>query len=222
MRRPAAVPSGGAAPSPASRRRDARRRTGVVSRFLPHSPTGGCASSPRTRSGVSWHPPRGGTSTRSRSWSSSVGAPPRSECGDPEQTASPAPGSLEDGGDTVDVSPPFRAPGARHASFMQLRRAGAAHVVVYQNRGEASWHTAPLLNARDGAGRCGTSRRTRRRLIVSPGRERGWLAFTSATEKRLLLPVPEGWERLDDAQLEALCARAVCARPRPGRWRGGR
>jgi hypothetical protein len=37
---------------------------------------------------------------------------------------------------------------------------------------------------------------------------RGWVCFTSGTEKRRLYPPPAGWEDCSDAELEALCAGA--------------
>jgi hypothetical protein len=36
----------------------------------------------------------------------------------------------------------------------------------------------------------------------------GWLCFESASEKRRLAPIPEGWEFLDVPVLKELCARA--------------
>jgi hypothetical protein len=44
--------------------------------------------------------------------------------------------------------------------------------------------------------------------ILSPGLECGWLTFESETEKRRLVPIPEGWEEMDEATLEELRARA--------------
>jgi hypothetical protein len=37
----------------------------------------------------------------------------------------------------------------------------------------------------------------------------GWLCFECAIEKRRLVPVPPGWQRMSDRGLEALCARAI-------------
>jgi hypothetical protein len=53
------------------------------------------------------------------------------------------------------------------------------------------------------------------RLRVSPEYVRGWLAFQSGNERRRLAPVPDGWDGLDDPDLERLCqaARPV-GRPR--------
>jgi hypothetical protein len=44
----------------------------------------------------------------------------------------------------------------------------------------------------------------------------GWLCFESATEKRRLAPIPEGWEFLDAPVLQQLCdaAQQVPARRR--------
>jgi len=46
--------------------------------------------------------------------------------------------------------------------------------------------------------------------------QRGWLLFETATEKRRLAPVPDGWRTLDLIGLQALLDRAVQARP--SRW----
>jgi hypothetical protein len=43
---------------------------------------------------------------------------------------------------------------------------------------------------------------------VSPGREAGWLAFTTATERRRLSAFPVNWETLGPADLAALCETA--------------
>ena len=37
---------------------------------------------------------------------------------------------------------------------------------------------------------------------------RGWLTFESGDDRRRLAPIPDGWERASDEQLQALCARA--------------
>ena len=47
------------------------------------------------------------------------------------------------------------------------------------------------------------------RVRVSPGLEQGWLVFESRAERRRLAPIPGGWERLTDRELEALCRRAA-------------
>lgn len=49
-----------------------------------------------------------------------------------------------------------------------------------------------------------------RRVAVSPGLEKGWLAFRSADERRRLCPIPEHWETLTDAQLDEQLAQARC------------
>jgi len=54
------------------------------------------------------------------------------------------------------------------------------------------------------------------RVRISEGLSRGWLAFESASDRRRLAPIPPGWDSLSDAELEALCARAVPA-PAPRR-----
>ena len=50
------------------------------------------------------------------------------------------------------------------------------------------------------------------------GRERGWLTFMHDDDKRRLSPIPDGWERFDDARLNALLQRAerVSKTPRQG------
>ena len=47
------------------------------------------------------------------------------------------------------------------------------------------------------------------RVRVSPGLELGWLVFESRAERRRLAPIPRGWERLTERELEALCHRAA-------------
>jgi hypothetical protein len=47
------------------------------------------------------------------------------------------------------------------------------------------------------------------RMRVSAPMAGGWLCFESATEKRRLMPVPPGWQRMSDRGLEELCARAT-------------
>lgn len=54
------------------------------------------------------------------------------------------------------------------------------------------------------------------RASVSPGHENGWLTFECAAGKRRLAPIPEAWDALPEAELRALCARAVAV----PRWRG--
>jgi len=50
------------------------------------------------------------------------------------------------------------------------------------------------------------------------GREHGWLTFMHGNDKRRLSPIPDGWERVDDAHLAALLQRAerVSKTPREG------
>jgi hypothetical protein len=61
-------------------------------------------------------------------------------------------------------------------------------------------------------------RRTRNdepRVRISTELTQGWLTFQSASEKRRLAPVAEGWDLLDDAELEKLLHRAtLVGRPR--------
>jgi hypothetical protein len=53
----------------------------------------------------------------------------------------------------------------------------------------------------------------RERNSVREGFERGWLVFDSRAERRRLVPIPEGWERLSPARLEFLCANAISSGP---------
>lgn len=48
-----------------------------------------------------------------------------------------------------------------------------------------------------------------RRVPVSRGLERGWLAFASAAEKRRLFPVPDRWPEISSDELRALLGRAL-------------
>jgi hypothetical protein len=56
-------------------------------------------------------------------------------------------------------------------------------------------------------------RRTRRELRVrmDPGLAKGWLVFESAREKRRLHPIPEKWDVLSEAELNALLRTAAPA-----------
>jgi hypothetical protein len=47
---------------------------------------------------------------------------------------------------------------------------------------------------------------------VSPGLERGWLAFVSGSNKRRLAPFPPEWQTADSGELERLCGIARAAR----------
>jgi hypothetical protein len=49
---------------------------------------------------------------------------------------------------------------------------------------------------------------------VTPGREAGWLAFSSGFERRRFAPVPDGWEQLPVPALEQLCREARPVQPR--------
>jgi hypothetical protein len=52
------------------------------------------------------------------------------------------------------------------------------------------------------------SGRERRRRVLHPHLQAGWVCFTSGREKRRLYPPPPQWHAATDAELEALCARA--------------
>ena len=58
--------------------------------------------------------------------------------------------------------------------------------------------------------RSGVDRRTtsQRRITLSEGYGRGWLTFESLAEKRRLVPIPNRWEELSNAELRALCEQA--------------
>ncbi len=61
-------------------------------------------------------------------------------------------------------------------------------------------------------------------LAVSPGLERGWLAFVCGPRKRRLAPFPADWQEADVAELERLCGAARPVRggpPRPAGAEGG-
>lgn len=51
--------------------------------------------------------------------------------------------------------------------------------------------------------------RDRRRRVMHPYLQGGWVCFTSEREKRRLYPPPQGWDACSDAELEALCAQAA-------------
>ena len=58
--------------------------------------------------------------------------------------------------------------------------------------------------------RVGPDRRTteQRRITLSAGYGAGWLTFESLDEKRRLVPIPQGWEDISQAELRALCDKA--------------
>jgi hypothetical protein len=47
-----------------------------------------------------------------------------------------------------------------------------------------------------------------RRITLSAGHGAGWLTFESLEEKRRLIPIPAGWEDLNQQELRALCEKA--------------
>lgn len=47
------------------------------------------------------------------------------------------------------------------------------------------------------------------RMRISAPLCAGWLCFESTSEKRRLVPVPPGWQRMSDRGLEELCSRAT-------------
>ena len=46
------------------------------------------------------------------------------------------------------------------------------------------------------------------RAAVSRDLARGWLCFESVEIKRRLWPIPDGWERMNEAELAELCSKA--------------
>jgi hypothetical protein len=48
----------------------------------------------------------------------------------------------------------------------------------------------------------------RRRRIMNPHLQAGWVCFTSGGSKRRLYPPPPGWDAASEAELEAMCERA--------------
>ena len=58
--------------------------------------------------------------------------------------------------------------------------------------------------------RSGIERRTtsQRRITLSAGYGAGWLTFESLEEKRRLVPIPNHWEDLSQAELRLLCEKA--------------
>ena len=90
-----------------------------------------------------------------------------------------------------------------------------------------AWEVIPLTGERRAAGerrfgaRDRLDRRTRQQLRVKmeDGLAHGWLVFESATEKRRLHPIPEGWSSLPDTELANL-VRTVGPGARPERGPG--
>ncbi|HYH78394.1 MAG TPA: hypothetical protein VEX86_01310 [Longimicrobium sp.] len=61
-------------------------------------------------------------------------------------------------------------------------------------------YTGPERRTRD--------RRVRTPALMTPGLESGWLCFETDVDKRRLTPIPAGWDRTPQEELEALLARA--------------
>ncbi len=55
---------------------------------------------------------------------------------------------------------------------------------------------------------------------VTPGLEKGWLAFVSAEGKRRLAPFPTEWRASSEGELRQLCSVARVAQPAPHSWLG--
>lgn len=54
--------------------------------------------------------------------------------------------------------------------------------------------------------------RTAELMLPQAGMSNGWLLFESDSEKRRLVPIPDGWADFSVEALEALCGRAAPAR----------
>lgn len=52
-----------------------------------------------------------------------------------------------------------------------------------------------------------------RRAVMASGLVGGWLCFEGASQKRRLSPIPDGWARCPDDQLEEYCRMARPVRP---------
>jgi len=94
----------------------------------------------------------------------------------------------------------------------------------FQDRHGVNWRVCDVYpegcegrRHRDEAAYVGPERRVREeareRNSVREGFERGWLVFDSRAERRRLVPIPDGWERLPLARLELLCADAIATGP---------
>jgi hypothetical protein len=68
----------------------------------------------------------------------------------------------------------------------------------------------PVIERRRGDRRVATRRLARGLGAALVG---GWLAFQAGALRRRLVPVPQGWEHLSDAELADLCRRAAPASP---------
>jgi len=92
---------------------------------------------------------------------------------------------------------------------MTLRKVVDADGVTWE-----LWEVQPaLVEKRDdpaGAPQTTGERRKVRsvRMKVSPDMRDGWLAIRSATERRRVAPIPDGWHELSDEALLRLVARA--------------
>jgi hypothetical protein len=55
---------------------------------------------------------------------------------------------------------------------------------------------------------------THQALTVMAAMTGGWLCFECASAKRRLVPIPDGWEELSDAELERVMETAELVQPR--------
>jgi hypothetical protein len=53
--------------------------------------------------------------------------------------------------------------------------------------------------------------------VLGPELAGGWLIFKSGADRRRVTPIPPGWEKLSDTELERLCAAAFAVPPRAPR-----
>jgi hypothetical protein len=102
----------------------------------------------------------------------------------------------------------FVDPEGRSWQVWEVRPTG-----MERRRGDRRTRVLPFSTER----RSGQDRRTVRqpRAFLNEYLAQGWLAFHSATERRRLSPIPEGWEEVSAAELAEFCDRAD---PVPRGW----
>ncbi len=75
----------------------------------------------------------------------------------------------------------------------------------------------PILDRRSSLRADALVSRTEEWLLPSAGMSNGWLLFESSAEKRRLVPIPDGWSHISDAELDRLCQRAIPAPRTPAK-----